>query len=91
MVKVYESLVSVIIKQQEEIIGPIAWSEAKKVTGLVIRDHDVKIEGDGKKILESLVDQYSTLFGRASVEVCREVVKEMLTTIDKKELPEILL
>ena len=79
-----------IIKQQEFIVGPVAWSEAKKVDGLVIKGESISIKGEGKMVLESLVKQYETLFGRASIEVCREAIKGMISTVDKNEIPDIL-
>jgi len=81
-----------IIQEQESIIGPIALEQAKKVKGLeVVSDKDVKIVGNAKDVLESLVNQYARLFGRASVEVCREAVKSLLPQMQKDQIPQILL
>ena len=44
----------------------------------------------GKDVLDQLVRQYSELFGRASVEVCKEAVKEVDSSISSEELPDIL-
>ena len=91
MSEIQNTLVMSIIKHQEAIIGPIAWSEARKVSGLNIDSaQKITTDGDGKKILELLVKQYQNLFGLASVEVCREATKPFLPTISKNELPEIL-
>jgi hypothetical protein len=87
----YSQIVSQIIKDQAEIIGPVALEQARKVQGIEIAGiDDVKIHGNGKDILSHLVDQYSKLFGRASIEVCREAVHEARVTISKEDLPEIL-
>lgn len=91
MADIYVSLASKIIKEQEAVIGPLAWSEASKVSGLKVSDHTVVIEGDGKQALEKLVNQYEGLFGRASVEVCKDAVKSLISDVDPKELPEVLL
>ena len=90
MTDIYTTLASKIIKEQEAVIGPLAWSEAGKVKGLKVSDHTISIKGDGKIILEALVDQYSTLFGRASIEVCKDAVKNLITDLDEASLPKIL-
>lgn len=87
----YTRLVNEIIRHQENIIGPVAWSEAKKVKGLQVNDHNVKVEGEGKSVLENLVRQYETLFGEASVDVCKEAIRPLLSDTKKDEIPQILL
>ncbi|OGC49797.1 hypothetical protein A2716_00330 [candidate division WWE3 bacterium RIFCSPHIGHO2_01_FULL_40_23] len=87
----FENLVKSIISQQELIIGPVAIEEANKVPGLNISSDGktATITGDGKAVLEGLVKQYASLFGRVSVEVCREAVSAVVG--DQKEiLPDIL-
>ena len=91
MEKSYISLASAIVKEQESIIGPLAWVEAKKVSGLVIKDHAMKIKSDGKKVLEALVNQYAKLFGRASIEACRDAVKRLVSKMEESEIPNNLL
>lgn len=87
----YSQIVSQIIKDQEEIIGPVAIEQARKVHGLeVSNSHSVKISGNAKDVLSQLVDQYSKLFGRASIEVCKEAVHESKVNIAKEDLPEVL-
>ena len=83
-----------IIKEQETIIGPIAWEEAMKVSGFKILDSktdNVTIEGDGKLALEKLVQQYERLFGRASREVCRSAIKSLVNDTNKGSIPTILI
>jgi hypothetical protein len=90
MSDIYVSLANKIIKEQEAVIGPLAWSEAKKVKGLRVTDRTVAFEGDVKQTLENLVNQYKALFGRASVEVCKDAIRTMIDDVNPKELPEIL-
>ena len=87
----YNKIADQIIKQQELVIGPVAWEEAKKVSGLSIKEQNVRINGDVKKVLEALVNQYAKLFGRASIEVCKDAVKSMVANLNNKDLPAILL
>ena len=89
---IYAQLVKAIIKQQEIIIGPIAVEQARKVEGLeVVSDKDVKVIGNAKEVLEKLVNQYEKLFGRASIEVCREAVRDIIAQAQKDQIPQILL
>jgi hypothetical protein len=78
-----------IIKEQELIIGPVAWSEAEKVSGLHIESgrKEVRIEGDDSAIIDKLVSQYERLFGRASREVCKEAVSSLLIGLSPTQVP----
>lgn len=82
-----------IIKAQEMIIGPLAWSEAREVSGLRVIDQkreEVSFDGDAKDILNRLVVQYEHLFGRASHEVCREAVQDIVAEMPPEEVPSSL-
>ena len=82
-----------IIKEQELIIGPVAWEEAKKVPGLKVIDQQkgqVSFEGDAKEVVGKLVTQYSRLFGKDSTEACKEAVSDLLVELPKDQVPAIL-
>ena len=80
-----------IIKAQQSVIGPIALDQARRVNGLIITaPNDVTISGNPKKILSELVDKYAEFFGQASVEVCKDAVREMTPPIPPADLPDIL-
>jgi hypothetical protein len=82
-----------IIKQQELIIGPIAWDEARKVSGLHIGNMqagEVSVEGDQKDILNKLVAQYSRLFGQVSTEACKEAVQDLIVELPADQIPDSL-
>lgn len=87
-----DTLVSQIIREQETIIGPVAWSEARKVRGLRVdvQRHEVHLEGNARQALEGLVSQYERLFGRASREVCRDAVRPLISQVPANEVPEVL-
>ena len=80
-----------IIKEQEFVIGPLAWDEARKVRGLEVVDMkkgEVHLaEGDQKVVVDGLVAQYERIFGRASHEVCRDAVQSILAEIPKEDIP----
>ena len=90
--KISNEIVARIIKEQELVIGPLAWEQAGKVTGLRvdIKTKEITIEGNTKEVLEKLVAQYEKLFGQASREVCREAVKPLLSQVPQDEIPSIL-
>ncbi len=80
-----------IIHEQEAIIGPLAWSVARRVSGITIQSHEqVIIAKSGSTVLAALVKKYEGLFGPASREVCRDAVRSMVTKTVAKDLPEIL-
>ncbi len=81
-----------IIKEQELVIGPLAWDEAGKVSGLVIsQKHDsVSFSGDSKDIINRLVAQYERLFGKASRAVCHDAVQDLIVNMSPEEIPSSL-
>jgi hypothetical protein len=85
-------IVQKIIQEQEKIIGPIALEQAKQIEGLSVdwERREVKLTGDEKIVLENLVKKYQLLFGKASVEVCKEAVGLVDEKVSPKNLPDIL-
>ncbi|MBI4137619.1 hypothetical protein HY469_06165 [Candidatus Roizmanbacteria bacterium] len=80
-----------IIKAQQSVIGPIALDQARLVSGLTVNSPDsVTIAGNPKKILSELVDKYADFFGQASIEVCKDAVREMTPPVPSSDLPDIL-
>lgn len=88
----FSELTQKIIKEQENIIGPLALEQARKVPGLIIDDNgkEVRFNGDQKDIVEKLVEKYRDLFGKASVQVCRDAAKDYMNKIPKEKMPAIL-
>ena len=86
---IFAQVVSKIIKEQESIIGPIALEQARKVQGLSVdtQKNEVKFAGNEKQIVESLIDQYKHLFGKESVEVCRDAARSFITQMPKDQIP----
>ena len=88
-----DTIAEKIIKEQELVIGPLAWSEAQKVAGLqVAADHHVMLQnGDPKAVIDRLVAQYERLFGRASHEVCKEAAAALIASLPRADIPQSLL
>lgn len=89
---IFNKLAEKIIKQQEGIIGPLALEQAQKVPGLKldVQKHSVVVEGNGKDAIEKLVEQYKGIFGQASVEVCKDAVRNIISEVPKDQIPNLL-
>ena len=89
--EIFNQIATKIILEQELVIGPMAWSEAQKVIGLVItteRGSEVRITNlDPGLAVDQLVGRYERLFGRASHEVCREAVASLIANMKPEEIP----
>jgi hypothetical protein len=84
-----------IIKEQELIIGPLAWEEATSVKGLKVANREageVAIEqgSDGRTVIDELVNRYVDLFGRAAREACREAAVALVADLPPGEVPSTL-
>ena len=82
-----------IIKEQALIIGPLAWEEASKVSGFSVidaRGEKVSFSGNEKEVIDNLVAQYQHLFGRASREVCKEAVQDLIAEMPPDQIPSSL-
>lgn len=86
---VFAKIAEKIIRAQESVIGPLALEQAKKVNGLTLdwSKHEVSIEGNKTGVLDNLVKQYEHLFGLASIQVCRDAAKDLLSDLPKDQLP----
>ena len=80
-----------IISRQQMIIGPLALDQAGKVNGIKIGgDGKIIIKGDSNLVITNLVNEYAKLFGNASIEVCRDAIREINPPISTNDLPDIL-
>lgn len=88
----FSQMVIKIISEQENIIGPLAVEQALKVNGLNLDwpHKQITVNGNEKAIIDNLIKQYEKIFGRASVEICKEVASSFLGQLTKNETPTIL-
>ena len=87
----FDEITLKIIQEQESIIGPIAWQEARKVQGMVVVDEahsvvSIRPENPGI-VIDALVGQYEHLFGRASREASKDAVASMLADLEPSQIP----
>lgn len=89
-----DQIATKIIHEQELIIGPVAWSQARKVVGINFTDEksgNVTIEkANGKLVIDGLVSQFEHLFGLASREVCRDAVASLIADMEPSDIPSSL-
>ena len=85
-----DQIATKIIKEQELIIGPIAWEEARKVKGLNVVDSEkgeVTVENSNTQVIDMLINQYEHIFGPASKEVCKDAVATLLVDLSPSDIP----
>ena len=89
---IFAQMAEKIIKEHESVIGPIALEQAQKVKGLKVdlKNHDISFSGDKTEIVEDLIEQYKKLFGQASVEMCKDAVKGIITQVPASQVPPLL-
>ena len=84
----YIEAVKAITKEQSKIVGEsVAFDLARSTQGLHIdTNKNITIKGDPIQILEELVNKYSILFGKISIDVSKDAV-DHLRIFEDKELP----
>lgn len=88
----YVQAIKAITEVQSGIVGDsVAMSLANQVDGLKVDNSNVQIDGNPVSILDALVQKYSILFGKVSIDVSREAIKKSHINFLESELPEILL
>lgn len=89
---IFAQMAQKIITAQESIIGPIAYQQASKVSGLTIdrAKNIINFTDDKTVVVEKLVKQYKSLFGQASVEACKEAVRSIIAKIPQDQVPPLL-
>lgn len=88
----YAQIAQKILEQQETIIGPVAIEQAKHVSSISVDwpKRSVKVSGDGARAIDELVHQYEHLFGRLSVEVCKEATMSLVAQLPPDKQPKTL-
>ena len=85
----YEKAILTITKEQEKIVGKtLSIQMTALVDNLSVKNNRVEIKGDPKIVLKDLVDQYASLFGKASIEVSKEAIKKLGHELESSDIPE---
>ncbi|OGH23131.1 MAG: hypothetical protein A3F31_05520 [Candidatus Levybacteria bacterium RIFCSPHIGHO2_12_FULL_38_12] len=85
----YEQAILLITHEQEKIVGKdVAMRMTSLVHNLSVKGDKVQIVGDPKVVLNDLVNQYASLFGKASVEVSKQAIEKLGQNLKTDEIPE---
>lgn len=92
---IYAQIALKIIREQELLMGPVAWYEAGKVEGLQIIDREKGVISMGENVddslvINNLVGRFGGLFGRAGREVCKEAVSALVADLQPIQVPSSL-
>lgn len=87
---IYEKTILQIISEQKIIVGPLAIELARQVDGIDVQGSTITITKDGRSTLRNLIGVYSQLFGRTSVEVCKDVIAHENPHLKPQELEQLL-
>lgn len=73
-------LIKEIIHEQSNIVGEkIALERALSTNVISISNNRISIKGSHEEAIKKLIKAYEEIFGRASVEVCEDVIKKFNT------------
>ncbi|MEK7564599.1 MAG: hypothetical protein AAB510_03500 [Patescibacteria group bacterium] len=88
--KLFNQILTEIIKRQARVGGNLAWEQARKVSGITIKNEatvDVTITGDPKEVIDELVYSYQNLFGDIAIEVSKNAVYYLIAELPKDQVP----
>jgi hypothetical protein len=89
----YENMCAEIIKQQAGIISDkLALEQVQGIDGLSVDPSNFKctLIGDSSGIIDDVVTRYSSFFGHAAVEVCRDAARRYITRLPPDQIPSLL-
>lgn len=88
----YTTIIEAIVKGQQGVIGPVALEVAQRVGGIVVDGRSIKTteQADTKESVDQLVSQFETLFGKASVAVCKEAAHDVVAQLEDDAIPQSL-
>ena len=88
----YSQIASRIIERQETIIGPLAVEQARTVPDLTVNwaNRTAILSRQDPEIIDELVERYKQLFGRVSVEVCKDATARLVAQLPADKQPKSL-
>lgn len=87
---VYAQICTEILREQASIISAkLAVEQVQEVPGLQVDPGTMqcRITGDGTRVINDMVGKFSTFFGHAAVEVCREAASRFLSNLPPEQTP----
>lgn len=77
----FENIIKEVIEEEKNLIGPVALRKAENIDGLTVSDGEVKLDGNGEKALNELLESYSDIVGSNAVEALKREVKNNLEEV----------
>ncbi|MFM7088588.1 MAG: hypothetical protein ACKOW9_03590 [Candidatus Paceibacterota bacterium] len=90
----YIELLRTIIKSQEEIIGPLVWTEVAQVSNIIVKDKesmDIQIIADPKATINMLLDFFFKVFGPTALYVAKRNTYRITKNMQMHQVPDRLL
>lgn len=90
----YISLLRAIIKSQEEVIGPLVWTEVALVTNIIVKDKenmDFEIIADPKATINMLLENFFKVFGPTALYVAKRSTYRITKNMPLHQIPDKLL
>lgn len=85
----YLQAIKLIQDEQSKIIGEdVSRMILSNVAGLHLANGTAEIDGDPVMVLNNLVNQYATIFGKASVMISKQAIKQVNPSFAANELPD---
>ena len=80
-----------IIKEQELIVGPLAWGEARKVAGLSVDQahNSVSLSGDEKEVVNRFISTFTSVSMKAAERFEHLTIQFLSPKTDRNENPKL--
>lgn len=84
----YEDIAAAIVSAQRGIVGDVAYSLGRRVTGLEIADDGrISIVGNGPQVVTALVNEYSAITGPLGVRMCFNAAQPVMDRHGVRDIP----
>lgn len=89
-IRIYNKILSRILKEQETILGSLAWQLAEKISGLRIinkESFEVTIIGDPMAVIDNFVYRCERVFGSFARDASKQAVAFLLAEMPIDDIP----
>ncbi len=90
-ITIYNKILSRILKEQELILGSLAWQIAEKTSGIQILNREsfgLRIIGDPKSVIDNFVYRCERIFGSFARDACKQAVAYLTVEMPQQDIPE---
>ncbi len=89
-ISIYNKVLSRILKEQEIILGSLAWQQAEKIDGIKIINKEtgeIRIIGDAMTVIDAFVYRCMRIFGSYARDASKQAVAYLLAEMPKDDIP----